>query len=244
VLFIRQDNSLRRSRCFPQPLTFCVYTAGCQHALSAVGPFPCTAYLHATVVEIHCLPRDAEAAIAAVASSPGVYWIEPKSTMTTRNWSGRSIIGTGTTQTFTSASQPNPSKVFSSVSMQNSIIGTADSGLSINNCYFCSLDSSAFHFYAALNPNTKLNKKFNTIYNSKHSDQSMIGGTECESATGSANARNVKKCPLPSECFCITFCHTLPMYWYMGSADCAKCSRCGNAAPGTRWSCTSSRDFL
>ena len=133
---------------------------------------------------MHCLPLDAEAAIAAAASSPGVYWIEPKSDIATRNWSGKSIIGTGSTQTFTSASQPNPSKVFSSVSMLNSTIGTADSGLSINNCYFCSLNASAFHFCDA----------------AKHCDFLSIGGTACESATGSASARNVKKCLLLCVC--------------------------------------------
>ena len=133
---------------------------------------------------MHCLPLDAEAAIAAAASSPGVYWIEPKSDIATRNWSGKSIIGTGSTQNFTSASQPNPSKVFSTVSMLNSTIGTADSGLSINNCYFCSLSASAFHFCDA----------------AKHCDFLSIGGTACESATGSASARNVKKCLLLCVC--------------------------------------------
>jgi hypothetical protein len=84
---------------------------------------------------MHCLPRNAEAAVTAAASSAGVYWIEPKSVMTTRNWSGKSIIGTGLTQTW---GQSNPFKVFSAVSVQDSIIGVADTGISRNNCFFCS----------------------------------------------------------------------------------------------------------
>jgi hypothetical protein len=39
-----------------------------------------------------------------------------------RNWSGKSIIGTGFSQRF-DASQANISKIFSAVSMQQSIIG-------------------------------------------------------------------------------------------------------------------------
>jgi hypothetical protein len=96
---------------------------------------------------MHCLARDADAAVAAAASSPGVYWIEPKAAISARNWSGKSIIGTGSTQTFTSAAAANPSKVFSTVSVQNSIIGVADSGISINNCYFCNLVAGTFHLH-------------------------------------------------------------------------------------------------
>jgi hypothetical protein len=149
---------------------------------SSTDRIPCITYLHTSILEMHCLHRYADSAIAAAASSPGVYWIEPKNVITTRNWSGRSVIGTGSTQTFT-ALQPNASKVFASVSMQNSIIGAADSGLSINNCYFCSLNSSAFRFYIA----------------AKHSDHSSTGNG-CDSAVGSASARNVKKWPSHREC--------------------------------------------
>jgi hypothetical protein len=65
-----------------------------------------------------------------------VYWIEPKNTLRPRNWSGKSIIGTGKSQTF-AANTPNPSVVFNFISMSNSVIGVADSGVSRNNCYFC-----------------------------------------------------------------------------------------------------------
>jgi subtilisin family serine protease len=147
---------------------------------------------------MHCLAQDASDAVAAAASSPGVYWIEPKTAISVRNWSGKSIIGTGSSQTFTSASAPNPSKVFSTISLQNSVIGVADSGISINNCYFCSLNIS-----------------------------------KCSSATGSTSARNIKK--YPQLCvFCATLrCNPLLMYWFMDSASCAKCGRCGSAAAGT-----------
>jgi hypothetical protein len=41
------------------------------------------------------------------------------------------------------ANQANPSVVFNSISMNNSIIGVADSGVSRSNCYFCSKNGSA-----------------------------------------------------------------------------------------------------
>ena len=122
-------------------LALCYGVVGCRHALASIAHLPCSSYLHADILEIHCPQRDAAAAIAAAADSPGVYWIEPKTAISTRNWSGKSIIGTGSTQTFTTG-QPNPSKVFATVSMQNSIIGVADSGVSINNCYFCSFNGT------------------------------------------------------------------------------------------------------
>jgi hypothetical protein len=139
-----------------QSLALCYSAVGCRHALAVVTRYPCTTlsflkcfhvtiitgttYLHANILEIHCLSSDAAAVMAAAASSAGVYWIEPKTAVSTRNWSGKSIIGTGRGQAF-AAGQPNPSKVFSTVSLQNSTIGVADSGLSINNCYFCSLNA-------------------------------------------------------------------------------------------------------
>ena len=133
-----KDASARRVRS----LALCYGPAGCRHALDAVAHLPCTTYLHDHILEMHCLAQDASAAVAAAASSPGVYWIEPKTAISARNWSGKSIIGTGSSHTFTSASAANPSKVFSTVSLQNSVIGVADSGISINNCYFCSLNIS------------------------------------------------------------------------------------------------------
>ncbi len=117
-------------------LALCYGAVGCRHARAAIAHLSCTTYLHAEVLEFHCPLRVAEAAAAAAASSAGVYWIEPKAVITSRNWSGKSIIGTGSSQTF-AAGQPNPSKVFSTVSLQNSVIAASDSGLSRNNCYFC-----------------------------------------------------------------------------------------------------------
>ena len=125
-----------------QSLALCYGSVGCRHALDAIAHLPCFTFLHSHILEFHCLPRDAEAAVAAAASSAGVYWIEPKNALASRNWSGKSIIGTGRSQTF-NASAPNPSVVFASVSMNSSIIGVADSGVSRDNCYFCSHNGSS-----------------------------------------------------------------------------------------------------
>ena len=123
-------------------LALCYGSVGCRHALDAIAHLPCFTFLHSHILEFHCLPRDAEAAAAAAASSAGVYWIEPKNALASRNWSGKSIIGTGRSQTF-NASAPNPSVVFASVSVNSSIIGVADSGVSRDNCYFCSHNGSS-----------------------------------------------------------------------------------------------------
>jgi hypothetical protein len=120
-------------------LALCYGTVGCQHALASIGHLSCTTYLHADILEMHCPARDAEAAAAAAASSAGVYWIEPKSVIASRNWSGKSIIGTGLTQTW---GQSNPFRVFSAVSVRDSIIGVADSGISRNNCFFCKVSGA------------------------------------------------------------------------------------------------------
>ena len=54
----------------------------------------------------------------------------------------------------------------------------------------------------------------------------------CQSATGATSARNIHK--YCSFVFGATFrSNPLHMYWFMGSADCAKCGRCGSAAAGT-----------
>jgi hypothetical protein len=161
-------------------LALCYGAVGCQHALASIAHLSCTSYLHADILEMHCPARDADAAITAAASSPGVYWIEPKNTISTRNWSGKSIIGTGSTQTFTSASAANPSKVFSTISVQNSVIGVADSGVSINNCYFCSLVGGAS---SVSSPSARFGI-----------DRILSGA--CAASTGSTSARNIKKWPL------------------------------------------------
>ncbi len=130
-----QDEAASSDRI--QSLALCYGSAGCGHALEAIAHLSCFTYLHSHILEFQCLLRDAEAAVSTAASSAGVYWIEPKNALRPRNWSGKSIIGTGKSQTF-AANAPNPSVVFNSISMSNSIIGVADSGVSRNNCYFCS----------------------------------------------------------------------------------------------------------
>jgi subtilisin family serine protease len=72
-------------------------------------------------------------------SSPGVHWIEPKSKNAPLNWSGKSLILTGATQAFNGAAQPNPSRVVNAIPLSaSSIIGLADTGITRQNCYFCS----------------------------------------------------------------------------------------------------------
>jgi serine protease AprX len=83
-------------------------------------------------------------------SSPGVHWIEPKPKNLPFNWSGKSLISTGATQTYNGAAQPNPSRVVATIPLtSSSIIGIADTGITRQNCYFCSSAEGAFCYNRA-----------------------------------------------------------------------------------------------
>jgi subtilisin family serine protease len=83
-------------------------------------------------------------AAKACIASPGVHWIERKPNNRPLNWSGKSLISTGTTQAFNGAAQINPSRVITTIPLTaTSIIGIADTGITRQNCYFCSSDAGA-----------------------------------------------------------------------------------------------------
>jgi subtilisin family serine protease len=91
--------------------------------------------MHYSCVEVHCSSASAPAAAGILTKSPGVHWLQLKTRSVTRNYAGRSIIGTGASQTSASI----PSHVFDAIPLNpaSSIIAVADSGLDRNNCFFC-----------------------------------------------------------------------------------------------------------
>jgi subtilisin family serine protease len=100
---------------------------------------PCAVYTHYSCVEVHCSAASALAAVGILSKSPGVHWLQLKTHTTTRNFAGRSIIGTGVSQMAFSI----PSHVFDAIPLNpaSSIIAVADSGLDRNNCFFCNSNS-------------------------------------------------------------------------------------------------------
>jgi hypothetical protein len=128
----------------PPPLIIiahCFSGPGCASAardLTAAAS-PCTVYTHYACLEVQCSSAAAPAAVVTLSQSPGVHWLHQKPRLTTRNYAGRSIIGTGVSQT----ASPIPSSVFSAIPLapSTSIIAVADSGLDRNNCFFCNSNS-------------------------------------------------------------------------------------------------------
>jgi subtilisin family serine protease len=56
-----------------------------------------------------------------------------------QNWKGKSLVSTGATQVFNGPTQTNPSRVIATIPLTaSSIIGIADTGITRQNCYFCS----------------------------------------------------------------------------------------------------------
>ena len=96
------------------------------------------------LLEIQCSAAAAARAVQACSSSAGVHWIEPKPKAVARNWSGKTLVTTGATQAFNGPTQPNPSKVIATITLPaSSIIGLADTGITRQNCYFCSSSAGA-----------------------------------------------------------------------------------------------------
>ena len=105
------------AHCFPGP-----GCASAAHNITASSP-ACELYTHFDTLELHCDAADARAACGILAQAPGVHWLQLKTRIKPRNYAGRSIIGTGATQTAPTI----PSQVFAAITLQpsTSIIAVA-----------------------------------------------------------------------------------------------------------------------
>lgn len=105
------------THCFPGP--------GCAAAAANItaSSSACELYTHFDTLELHCDTSHARVACGILAQSPGVHWIQLKTRIKPRNYAGRSIIGTGATQTASTI----PSQVFAAITLQpsTSIIAVA-----------------------------------------------------------------------------------------------------------------------
>ena len=142
-------------------LATCYGAVGCQDARTRLRGLGCQMYValslmnelfwlliecdhvcsydhNSRLLELQCSTLSAAHAVQTCISSPGVHWVEPKPKILPLNWKGKSLISTGKTQAFNGHTQTNPSKVIASIHLGSSIIGVADTGITRQNCYFCS----------------------------------------------------------------------------------------------------------
>jgi hypothetical protein len=88
-------------------------------------------YVHAELIEVICAADVVERAVSLLGNLVGVEHIDIKQRVETKNFAGSAILGTGPLAT--SISQ---SKVLTSIDVSSSVIGVADTGINMNNCYF------------------------------------------------------------------------------------------------------------
>jgi subtilisin family serine protease len=115
---------------FTEIIAECWYD-GCAAAASAVRSVCPDVYVHPTLVEVHCAAQSLHAAVSALSGHVGIDHVDIKPVHRSFNFGGSAIIGSGAT-----ATSPKESLVLSRIDVNKSIIGIADSGIDINNCFF------------------------------------------------------------------------------------------------------------
>lgn len=108
----------------------CWYDA-CGIASAEVKHLCSDVYVHPGAVEVVCAADMVTRAASLLSSKVGIEHIEIKQVMETQNFAGSAIVGTGPL-----AANPAQSRVLSQISVTNSVIAVADSGININNCFF------------------------------------------------------------------------------------------------------------
>ena len=121
-------------------------TAQCWHdacgaAAVDVKPLCPVVYVHAAVIDVMCAADMVERAVALLADHVGVEHVEIKERMEHKNFAGRAIVGTGP-----SATSLSQSRVLSGISVSNSVIGVADTGIDMSNCFFYDSAKNAFPY--------------------------------------------------------------------------------------------------
>ena len=108
----------------------CWYDA-CGAAAVNVKQICADVYVHASLIEALC-PADVVAlAVQLLADHVGIEHVDIKSGMEMKNFGGRAIVGSGP-----DATSPAQSRVLSAINMTGSLIGVADSGIDMSNCFF------------------------------------------------------------------------------------------------------------
>jgi subtilisin family serine protease len=119
------------ARTLGQSLVAECWLDGCLGAATALKHICSNVYLHPTLIEAVCVVHAMRTAVSVLAAHVAVDHVDVKHVVATSNFGGRAILGAGI-----NATSPSFSKVLSSISVSNSIIAVADSGVDLNNCFF------------------------------------------------------------------------------------------------------------
>jgi len=115
----------------------CWYDA-CGAAAVDVKQICADVYVHASLIEALC-PADVVAlAVQLLTDHVGVEHVDIKRVMETKNFGGRAIVGSGP-----GATSPAQSRVLSAINMTGSLIGVADTGIDMSNCFFYDNNTNA-----------------------------------------------------------------------------------------------------
>jgi len=113
----------------------------CGAAAVDVQPLCPVVYVHAALIDVLCAADMVARAVALLADHVGVEHVEIKERMEHKNFAGSAIVGSGP-----SATNPTQSRVLSGISVSNSIIGVADTGIDMSNCFFYDASNTAFPY--------------------------------------------------------------------------------------------------
>jgi hypothetical protein len=108
----------------------CWYDA-CGVAAVEVKPLCPVVYVQAQIIEVHCSTDVLARALSLLGDLVGVEHVEMKQPLEFSNFAGAAIVGSGP-----SATSPAQSSVLSNIDVSSSLIGVADSGINMNNCFF------------------------------------------------------------------------------------------------------------
>jgi hypothetical protein len=126
---LAEDSAAALSQKYINIIAECWYD-GCGDAAVSLQASCPVVYVHSTLVEGRCLPHSLHSAVSVLASHVAIDHISIKRTVSTKNFGGASIISSGP-----DALQPDSSLVLR-INVTGSIIGVADSGIDMNNCFF------------------------------------------------------------------------------------------------------------
>lgn len=126
---IAQDSAAASSQESIKIIAECWYD-GCGDAAVSLQASCPGVYVHPTLIEGRCPPHSLHSAVSVLSAHVAVDHISIKRIISTKNFGGTSIIGSGP-----DALQPDTSLVLR-INVTGSIIGVADSGIDMNNCFF------------------------------------------------------------------------------------------------------------
>jgi subtilisin family serine protease len=98
-------------------------------------------YVYPELVEVHCRASAVERSVALLTGHAGVEHVDIKQRIEHKNFAGSAIVGTGP-----SATSILESRVLTSIDVSDSVVGVADTGINMNNCYFYDASKNSFPY--------------------------------------------------------------------------------------------------